>query len=88
MQQTSATTDGNPLRWIRIAKAAQKLGVPSAEVLQRDIECGRVPVRWARFGARRMMHVCASDIDAYGQLLAFGVAQTATPRPPTGGATT
>jgi hypothetical protein len=60
-------------RWLRLADAADRLGMTSPAILLAEISLGRAQIRAARLGKRSLIHVAASDVEKFAQRLAAGV---------------
>ena len=54
--------------WERYTSAAHRIGV-QPKVLRATIEAGGAQIRVARLGARGLLHVAASDVDAFARRL-------------------
>jgi hypothetical protein len=61
--QSSPATAPVPV-WTPLADAARQLGLPRSLVLA-DVKAGRLPLRIACFGQKRMIKVATADLRAY-----------------------
>lgn len=60
-------------KWERLAQAAARVGLPSADLLRSELSVAGSQIRAARVGKRGLLLVAANDIDAYARRLAAGV---------------
>lgn len=61
-----------PTRWERIGDAADRLGLPTPDLLRSELTAAGGQIRSARIGVRGLVLVASADVDAFARRLAAG----------------